>query len=82
MQLNMQKLESWILFLICVFGQLNPSSGDPEKAMDHKGQYHFIFFIPQNIISCQVPYFIHRIYCIQQEIPVPDAPAPWWPEES
>lgn len=39
-------------------------------------------FILQDAFPRQVPHFLYRIYCIQQEVPLPYATAPRRPEES
>lgn len=36
---------------------------------------------PQDAVPGQVSHFVHRIDCVQQEIPVPHAPSPRRPEE-
>lgn len=41
-----------------------------------------IFSTSQDPVSCQVSFFVHWVYCLQQKIPVPDAPASWRGEDS
>lgn len=61
---------------ICAFGQLCPCTMETTEVE----QRHLLSFL-QDTIPCQVSQLLHRIDCIQQEIPVPYASTARRPEE-